>query len=192
MKCTWTPWLYLSALQKRRVAARCWRPSRKDLFVSSHIYCIENESRTLDIHHINAVWWQPGTLRQFDAWEGSPLVPHIPVKCIRTLCFIFQINNFSVSDAAVSLTSEIKQFVLALLPLHLPFLSQNQLGFRWCLFKNDKLNVGRSNSGEKMCWYFTGAKIVAINLHLCAVKRATLTAEELQVFLTNWQKLSWN
>lgn len=26
MKCTWTPWLYLSALQKRRVAARYWRP----------------------------------------------------------------------------------------------------------------------------------------------------------------------
>lgn len=56
MKCTWTPWLYLSALQRQRVAARCWRPSHQDLFVSSHIYRVENESRTPDIHHINAVW----------------------------------------------------------------------------------------------------------------------------------------
>lgn len=76
-----------------------------------------------------------------------------------------------MSDAAVSLTSKVKQFVLVLLPLHLPFLFQNQLGVLvTCLFKNDKLNVGRSNS-EKNCADILQVRKLLPLIYTCAVEQ---------------------
>lgn len=46
--------IFLDALEAQS-GRLCWRPSRQDMFVSAHVYCVENECRMPDIHHINAL-----------------------------------------------------------------------------------------------------------------------------------------